>query len=161
MGAVIDWLDRQFAELSSGWRELIQFLEPDQIYQRLGSSQLSSGEDVVLSARVVEQTFGGITANLWDDPFEWTLPEILTTPEKLFAYFCEVEATRKRGFERFKIDEDLLKEIMTPSGETQLLSLLLDTLVRARHHHLRAREAFDQLRKRARDDGSRVAANLI
>ena len=147
MGSLIEWFDGQFVQLNSGWREVIKGLEPEAVYRgpNGNSPMLSCGESVVLSARVVEQTFGGITANLWDDPFEWTLPETLTTPEKLFAYFDEVEATRQHGFERFTADEDLLKEIMTPSGETQLLSLLLDTLVRARHHHLRAQESLDLL----------------
>lgn len=141
MGALINWFDQQFAQLHSSWRELIEQLPVDSIYRRPTESNgtLSCGEYVVKSARVVEQTFGGITANLWDDPFEWTLPETLATREKLFAYFNEVEATRKRGFAFFKADEDLLREIMTPTGETQLLSsLLLDTLVRARHHQLSA-----------------------
>ena len=149
MGALITWFDQQFAQVYSVWRELIQELTPESIYRRpneMDSSILSCGEYVVKSARVVEQTFGGITANLWDDPFEWTLPETLTTREKLLAYFDEVEATRQRGFALFKSDEDLLKEIVGPKGETQLLSVLLDTLVRARHHQLHAREAFDRLR---------------
>ena len=71
--------------------------------------------------------------------------ETLTTREKLLNYFAEVEATRQRGFELLKTDEDLLKKIVTPSGETQLLSILLDTLVRAGHHHLSAQETFDVL----------------
>jgi hypothetical protein len=149
MGSLITWFDQQFAELYSSWRELIQELSPESIYQRPFSksdtSRLSCGDYVVKSARVVEQTFGGITVNLWDDPFEWTLPEALTTREKLLNYFDEVEATRQRGFDLFKNDEDLLKEIMTPTGETQLLSILLDTLVRARHHHLCASGTFDLL----------------
>jgi len=146
MGALITWFDQQFAQLYTGWRELVQKLAPESIYQRPLSeldSTPSCGEYVVKSARVVEQTFGGITANLWDDPFEWTLPETLTTCEKLLAYFDEVEATRQRGFALFKADEDLLKEIVGPKGETQILSVLLDTLVRARHHHLSASETFN------------------
>lgn len=149
MGALITWFDQQFAQLNSGWREMIHGLPPESIYRSANESDprtLSCGEYVVKSARVVEQTFGGITANLWDDPFEWTLPETLTTREKLLAYFDEVEATRQHGFALFTRDEDLLKEIVGPKGETQLLSVLLDTLVRARHHHLQAREAFDRLR---------------
>lgn len=89
---------------------------------------------------MVEQTFGGITANLWDDPFEWTLPENLTTPERILVYLDEVEATRRRGFESLKSDGDLAKELMAPSGITQLGSLLLDTLARARCELLRAIE---------------------
>jgi hypothetical protein len=46
----------------------------------------------------------------------------------------------------FKSDEDLLKQIMAPSGYTQLLPLLLDTLARAAHHQGRARATFEILR---------------
>ena len=55
----------------------------------------------------------------------------------------EVEVTRIHGFELFKSDGDLLKEILAPAGETQLLPLLLDTLVRAVHYQGRAFATFD------------------
>jgi hypothetical protein len=146
MGHLTAWFDREFLRLQSEWRELIQAIEPQKIYQRSSARELSLGEHVVCSARAVEQTFGGITANLWDDPFEWTLPENLTTPEKVIGYFDEVEATRQRGFGLFKDDDDLVKEVMTPSGKMQLASLLLDTLVRARHHQLSAREIQKEMK---------------
>ena len=140
MGDLTAWFDREFLRLQTGWRELVQVVGPGGIYQRPSARELSFGEHLVRSAGAVEQTFGGITANLWDDPFEWTLPENLTTTEKLLEYLDEVEATRRRGFELIKQDEDLLKEVMTPSGKMPLGSLLLETLVRANHHHLNARE---------------------
>lgn len=144
MGHLTAWFDREFLRLQSEWRELIQRIEPEKIYQRSSARELSIGEQVLRSARTVEQTFGGITANLWDDPFEWTLPENLTTPEKLLEYCDEVEATRQRGFALFRCDEDLMKEVVTPLGRMQLASLLLDTLVRARHHQLNAREVYKE-----------------
>src|SRR5947207_1532178 len=64
--------------------------------------RLSGGEHILRSAASVEQTFGGITSNLWDDPFEWTLPETLPTANKVARYLDEVDATRKHGFELFK-----------------------------------------------------------
>lgn len=140
MSPLSAWFDTEFLRLQSEWRDLIQAIEPQKIYQRSSARELSPGEHVVRSAGIVERTFGGITASLWDDPFEWTLPENLTTAEKLHEYFDEVAATRQRGFELIKHDEDLMKEVMTPSGRMQLASLLLDTLVRARHHQIRARE---------------------
>lgn len=144
MNTLIEILDRQFAQLHNGWREVIQELDSNSIYRKPNANPrlLSCGEHIVRSARIVEQTFGGITANLWDDPFEWTLPETLPTPESVLDYLREVEATRRRGFELIKTEEDLTKEIMTASGVTQLLSLLLDTLVRAGHHLLSAREVL-------------------
>jgi hypothetical protein len=139
MDKLISCLDRQFAELHRAQRELIGAISPELLYEQPpgGSSLfpiLSCGEYVLRSAAAVEQTFGGITSNLWDDPFEWTLPEALPTPEKIVDYLEEVEATRKHGFEFLRSDEDLLKEIMAPSGQTQLFPLLLDTLRRAAQH---------------------------
>src|SRR5881227_3324144 len=142
MNDLISWFDREFARLKHAWRELIQATDDQCLYQIDNQQNQSVGEQVLKSARIVEQTFGGITANLWDDPFEWTLPETLTTSQKLLAYLGEVENARRRGFELFQSDEDLLKTIMTPSGPTQVMSLLLDTLVRAGHHQLNARECL-------------------
>jgi len=160
MDALIKWFDRQFAELHANWSEVIDQLPADSIYRRLSESDstLSGGEYIVKSARVVEQAFGGITTSLWDDPFEWTLPETLPTHEKLRAYFAEVEATRRRGFALFTTDEALLKQIMTPSGEMQLASLLLDTLVRARHHQLSGLITLQRWQKTERQGA--VSANF-
>ena len=145
MKDLIAWFEREFARLEQAWRELIQATDDDRLYQSDGQHNPGVDEQVLKSARIVEQTFGGITANLWDDPFEWTLPETLTTSQKLLAYLGEVENARRRGFELFQSDEDLLKTIMTPSGSTQVMSLLLDTLVRAGHHHLNAESCFKKI----------------
>jgi len=148
MDKLIADLDRQFSRLHQESRELIRAISPGLLYYRpsngLNSPPAQScGEQVLRSAAVVEQTFGGLTTNLWDDPFEWTLPETLSTPEKVSDYLREVEATRKRGFELFQSDDDLAREIMAPAGATQLQPLLLDTLVRARHYLGSAKATFD------------------
>ncbi|HEX2269316.1 MAG TPA: hypothetical protein VHH35_07275, partial [Pyrinomonadaceae bacterium] len=67
-------------------RELVRKVNPDQLHQ------------ILRSAAVIEQTFGGLTANLWDDPFEWTLPETLSTPELVIEHLSEVDALRQRFF---------------------------------------------------------------
>ncbi len=151
MDKFIEGLDRQFAQLHSDSHKLIEAISPELLYHqppgRSNSLPLHScGEHVLRSAAAVEQTFGGITANLWDDPFEWTLPETLPTPDKVTGYLDEVEATRRHGFQLFKSDTDLIKEIMAPSGPTQLLPLLLETLARAADHQGRARATFEILR---------------
>ncbi len=149
MNKLIECLDREFAQLNLGSRELIRNASPALLYRKVpsGSGSLYSfGEHILRSAATVEQTFGGLTANLWDDPFEWTLPETLSTPEKVAGYLDEVEVTRKHGFELFKSDDDLLKEILAPVGEMQLLPLLLDTLVRAVHYQGKAFATFDIVR---------------
>lgn len=148
MDKLIADLDQQFSQLHQELRELIDAIAPELLYRRPHGESNSSpaGEQILRSASAVEQTFGGITTNLWDDPFEWTLPETLSTPKKVAEYLSEVEATRRRGFELFKNDADLLKEIMAPAGKTQLGVLLLDTLARARHYLESARATLDLLR---------------
>src|SRR5256884_6267748 len=135
MNKLIEGLDRQFAQLHSSSRELIRTFSPDLLYREPPSGSgfpYSFGEHLLRSAATVEQTFGGITSNLWDDPFEWTLPEYLSTPAKVIEHLVEVETTRKRAFSSFDDDACLLKQVATPSGETRpLLELLLGTLVRA------------------------------
>ena len=141
-------LDREFILIHRGSRELVDRIAPKLLYQKVRASPSgpakSFGEEILRSAAAVEQTFGGLTANLWDDPFEWTLPETLATPEKLREYLDEVEVTRRRGFELLKSDDDLEKEIMAPAGPTKLLRLLLDTLERA-GHYLGSAEAIFKL----------------
>ena len=79
MKNLIAWFEREFAPLEQAWRELIQATDDDRLYQSDGQHNPGVDEQVLKSARIVEQTFGGITANLWDDPFERTLPETLTS----------------------------------------------------------------------------------
>jgi hypothetical protein len=148
MNRLIACLDEQFAGLHARSQSLIELVPEEKLYWQPRQSSgafpvYSCGEHILRSAAAVEQTFGGITANLWDDPFEWTLPESLKTPERVAEYLNEVEATRQRGFALFANDNNLLKEIAVPSGEMQTLSaLLIETLVRAAHHQGRAFATF-------------------
>jgi hypothetical protein len=141
---MIESLAEQFAQLHSRSCKLIETTPAELLYRDLmgrnnNTSSQSMGEFVLRSAAAVEQTFGGITANLWDDPFEWTLPEVLSTPERIIEYLAEVEQTRQHAFGSFIGDKDLLKEIACPSGERRLLiDLLLDTIVRAASYQGRA-----------------------
>ena len=98
----------------------------------------SFGESILRSAAAVEQTFGGLTTRLWDDPFEWTLPEELSTAAKITDYLSEVEKTRRKGFRLFTSDADLLKELPAPEKLTTIFDLLLETLARAEHLQGRA-----------------------
>lgn len=136
---IVESLDREFARLHLRLCRLIENTPAENLYAtptatRDGSrpSMLSIGENVLRCAAGIEQTFGGITSNLWDDPFEWTLPEYLSTPAKVIEHLGEVEETRKRAFSSFTDDSCLLKHVAIPSGETRpLIELLLRTLVRA------------------------------
>jgi hypothetical protein len=124
-------------------RDLLSRLSSDQLFQRPNGSQpsmtpFSCGEYVLRSAAAVEQTFDGLTTRLWDDPFEWTLPEKLSTSGAILEYLDEVEETRKRGFGFFRSDDDLKREIPAPEQMRILADILIDTLTRASHLQGRA-----------------------
>lgn len=153
MNKFISTLDAQFAALHARSSALVRVVPAEFLYRQphaavattkgAASPVYSCGEHLLRSAACVEQTFGGVTANLWDDPFEWTLPETLSTPALVAEYLEEVEATRRRGLALLEADDDLLKEIAVPSGEMRsLFALLNETLVRAAHYQGRAFATF-------------------
>jgi len=139
MNDLLAWFDCEFDRLDSNWRKLISDLDSATFYSAEKQQLSPAAEQILRSARIVEQACGGITANLWDDPFEWTLPETITSKDKLNGYLEEVRDARARAFRFFKDDAELLKTIMAPGGPTQLASLLLDTLVRAGYCQLQAK----------------------
>lgn len=149
MNKLLSTLDAQFAALHTRSGALVRVVPAEKLYWQpraagAGAPPVySCGEHILRSAACVEQTFGGITSNLWDDPFEWTLPETLATPALVAGYLAEVEATRGRGFALVATDADLSKEIAVPTGEMQtLFALLCGTLTRAAHHQGRAFATF-------------------
>ena len=147
---IVRGLDEQFARLHGRSLALVQALPAERLYWQPAREPAarsfpvySCGEHLLRSAAAVEQTFGGITVNLWDDPFEWTLPESLPLPADVARYLEEAEATRRRAFEFLRSDEDLSKEIATPPGEMRtLFALAVETLARAAHHQGRAYATF-------------------
>ena len=134
---MVNALDRAFANLIESLKELVAKVNTDQLYGRVGDT--SFGEQILRSAAVIEQTFGGLTANLWDDPFEWTLPETLSTPDRVIDHLSEIDALRQRVFQSIDGDAALNKYVSVPSGEPcALVELLLGTLVRASDYRGRA-----------------------
>ena len=102
----------------------------------------SCGEYILRSAGAVEQTFNGLTTKLWDDPFEWTLPEELSTAALMTDYLAEVEQTRFNGFTLFKSDEDLQREMPAPEKLKTIFEILLETVARSEHFQGRAFAIF-------------------
>lgn len=147
MKILIDELDGQFQSLHARSCRLIEKIPPEKIYWQPREIRRdfpinSCGEYILRSAGRVEQTFGGITTKLWDDPFEWTLPEALSTNELILNYLAEVEETRQKGFILFKSDEDLRREIPAPEKLKTIFSLLLETLTFAANYQGRAEAIF-------------------
>ena len=142
---VVESLDREFARLHVHSCAMLEQISDDTLYLA-NNSERSVGESILRCAAEIEQTFGGITANLWDDPFEWTLPEHLSTKSKVLEHLGEVEALRQRAFTSFSDDACLSKHVATPSTETQpLIELLRQTLLRASDHQAQARATLKNL----------------
>lgn len=113
---IVEQINQAFAELIVTLKGLARSVPP---------------ENLVRSAAVIEQMCGGLTANLWDDPFEWTLPERLSNVDRVIEYLDEVDLARQRTFDSID-DAALSKNIAVPSGESrQLISVLLKSLVKA------------------------------
>ena len=113
---IIQQIDAEFASLIKNLKDLARSVPP---------------ENLVRSAAAIEQMCGGLTSNLWDDPFEWTLPETLSNADRVVEYLSEVDLARERAFDAID-DGALTKYVSVPSGESKvLISLLLETLVRA------------------------------
>ncbi len=134
---IVQHLDQQFASLIKSLKDLVRSVPPHLLY--LHPPAVSIGENILRSAAIIEQTCGGLTSNLWDDPFEWTLPETLSNPDQISDYLSEVDLARQRAFNAIYDDSTLSKYISDPSGERLLISLLLETLVRAAEFRGRAR----------------------
>ena len=150
MDAILSAFDKRFAVMDTRSRDLLARIPDHLLYQRPPEtrsemSPFSCGEYILRSAAMVEKTFGGITTRLWDDPFEWTLPEKLVNKNLIFAYLDEVEATRVRGFNFFASDDDLKKEIPAPETLRALSDILLETIDLASHFQGRAFALFQVL----------------
>ena len=134
---LVDYLNEEFTRLITNLKQLVNSITPDLLYRR--PPAVTIGENVLRSAATLEQTFGGLTANLWDDPFEWTLPESLSTAELVNEYLSEVDQARQRALASIASDEDLLRNISGPWDEPRaLFAVLLETLVKASDYHGRA-----------------------
>lgn len=147
MDQLISIFDKKFRQLHENSSEFIQQIPPERLYwQPLEKDALfpvnSCGEYILRSAGKIEQTFGGITTRLWDDPFEWTLPEQLSTNQLILDYLTEVEATRQQGFAFLTSDEDLKKKLPSPVKIISIFELLLETITIAENYQGRALAIF-------------------
>jgi hypothetical protein len=150
MDPIVESFDRVFRSLHGRSSDLIANLPADLLFHKpreLDRSMaiFSTGEYVLRSAAAVEQTFGGITTRLWDDPFEWTLPEELASVERVTQYLDEVEAMRGKGMKFFRSDAELMQQIPAPEALRSIFDILLDTIARAALYQGRAFAVFQMI----------------
>jgi hypothetical protein len=150
MDRFLDAFDKQFVLIDKRSRELLERIDGGQLFTKPRElpgtmAMFTCGECILRSAAMVEKTFGGITTRLWDDPFEWTLPEKLSDKAAITQYLDEVEETRRAGFAYFNSDKDLEREIPAPERLRPLMDILLETVSRASHYQGRAFAIFQLL----------------
>jgi hypothetical protein len=148
--SLLETFERSFDTISVRTRAILDLTSERILYQRPREipntfAMFTIGEYVLRSAATVEQTFGGVTTRLWDDPFEWTLPEKLHSIELIRAYLDEVDITRTEGFAYLKDDDSLTKLLPAPIKIKPISELLLETIGRSEHYLGRAFAVFQML----------------
>lgn len=146
MRTAIESFDDQFLSLHRRSMDVLNTIPPPYLFRRDDSGwEMSCADHIVRSAAVVEQTFGGITTRLWDNPFEWTLREYLSSVDRLTSYLVEVEDRRQIGFRYLSDDSVLEKKIPAPLKLTTLADLLSTTLDKASDNLTNALDRYDLL----------------
>jgi hypothetical protein len=150
MKTFIDLFDSQFHKLHLRSVELVSKIPPDKLFWQPTETHFqfpvnSFGANILRSSGKVEQTFNGIATRLWDDPFEWTLPEQLSTNKLILEYLNEVETARLNGFRLFQSDDDLQREFPAPIKLLTIFEILLETLTTAENFQGRAVAVYNFL----------------
>ena len=150
MRTLLDTFNASFDTVSRRTRAILDLTSDEQLYQRPRElpqtfAMFTVGEYLLRSAAAVEQTFGGLTTRLWDDPFEWTLPEKLHSAALIKEYLDEVDKTREEGFAFLKSDDSLSKAIPAPATIKPISQVLIETLTRSEHYLGRAYGVFQML----------------
>ena len=154
MRTLIKTFETAFDDLDGRGRELIALIGAEMLFKRASDDNrmyavASVGEAVLRSAAVVEIVFNGLTTRMWDDPFEWTLPEKLSTPKLVLEYLDETVATRNKGFAFLQTDEDLSRTLPAPVKMLNIAEILVDALAKAEHFNGRASAIYEILTGKA------------
>lgn len=142
----IDSYRKSFETLQSRSRDLLSVCPDERLFEPVAAIDNGSfGVALIRSAAEVEVAFGGITTRLWDDPFEWTLPEELSTKSAILEYFDEVAAITQRGLAALGDDSALTKIIPAPEKLKPIGEVLQKALSTAEMNFERAKTALDIL----------------
>ena len=132
-------LSAEFERLHANLIDVLNVIPEERLYWKPFESAAflrvySCGELIVHIGATVEYTFNGITSNFWDDPFEWTLRENLSSRSLIAQYLAETAQVRRVALADMK-DDDLIKRLRFPDGtNTTIGELLVRALTHACHH---------------------------
>lgn len=136
MRTLIEELEAEFAVLETRLRTLLEktpeellFVKP--FHDEKTLVELSVGGCVIRAAAMIEQVFLGLTRRLWDDPFEWTLAEKLSSREAILGYMSEVSEMRTKGMTFLRSDTDLSRQLPAPEELRSIFAVLVGALLRA------------------------------
>ncbi|MGD9589469.1 MAG: hypothetical protein AB7Q37_13730 [Pyrinomonadaceae bacterium] len=136
MTDLLEILAEQFDRLEKQWFELLDSLPDDRLFSvpvvgTMANGHMTPAALVIRSAARIEQAFGGVMVRLWDDPFEWTLPEQLATRDRVTGYLNEVGALRRKGLAMFRSDEELFQVVPAPEQLKHVAEVLFSALLEA------------------------------
>ena len=135
----VEAFSAEFERLHDNLIHVLNLIPEDRLYWKPFESSsflrvYSCGELIVHIGSTIEYTFNGITSNFWDDPFEWTLRENLSSRSLVAEYLAEAARVRRAAFLGMN-DADLGKILHFPNGSpTTIGTLLLRSLTHASHH---------------------------
>lgn len=136
MASTLSEIRSRFVSIDRQARSLIERCPTELLFEKpraLNNSlaPFSVGEFAIRAVGKTEQAFGGITTRLWDDPFEWTLPESFRERSAIILYFDEVCTTVLNGFEFISNDEALVAVIPAPVKFKTIDAVLNDAAIEA------------------------------
>ena len=136
MRTLVEEMESEFADVEARLRSLLEttpeevlFAKP--LHDEKTLVELSVGGCIIRAAAMIEQVFLGITRRLWDDPFEWTLPEKLSSRNAILEYIAEVSETRAKGMAFLTSDSDLSRRLPAPEELRSIFAALTEALLRA------------------------------
>jgi len=155
MRTLIGSIDAHLADIDSRQRRLLERTPDEKLFWTPITTPdtmltLSVGGSILRSAAKVEQVFLGLTRRLWDDPFEWTLPEKLSSKATILEYLDEVAAARKSGLAFLTSDSDLSRMLPAPEELKPVFQALLESIARAENFLGRGEAVVRQILKENR-----------
>ncbi|HEY2865685.1 MAG TPA: hypothetical protein VGJ02_01220 [Pyrinomonadaceae bacterium] len=155
MRTLIEELEAEFESVETRLRSILAVTPENSLFARPFPDdrtmiELSVGGCIIRAAAMIEQAFLGITRRLWDDPFEWTLPEELSTCETILRYIDEVSEARAKGIAFLASDADLAKQLPAPEKLRSIFAVLIEALLRAEYFRGKA-DALVRAAKRSQD----------
>jgi len=136
MRTLIETIDAHLADLHSRQCYLIENTPDEQLFWTPIPTAdtlitLSVGGAILRSGAKIEQGFLGLTRRLWDDPFEWTLPEKLSSKTAILEYLDEVASSRNAGLAFLTSDAALSQRVPAPEELKPIFQALLTAISQA------------------------------